>query len=165
MNKTGSEALKDAFYHYVELVHNDAQFPDHVWKAGFFTYLPTKKQKNRILKLSNEHEWGLDAQDIRGITITGSFISHVMKARMTKDGASWVECAEILSLSFHATSEIASNVSNQHYRQGLMFNSKKRVTVAGQSQYAISVFRVENEISPVTAYAGNRARFESKTGR
>lgn len=165
MNKIGSAALKDAFYHYVELIHSNAQFPDHVWKGGFFTYIPTKKQKSRILGLSNEHGWGLANQDIRGITITGSFLSHVIKARIEKDGASWRECAEILSLSFHATSEIANNVSKHHDRQGLMFNSKKRVTLAGKSQYAMSVFRVENEISPVTAYAGNRARFESKTGR
>ena len=163
VNRIGQSALKDAFYHYVSEIHNGVSFDESLWSIGFFTYLPTKKQQNKILSLARVNGWGVP--DVRGMTITGSFVAHVINARMKKDGATWEDCAEILSSSFHATSQIAENVSPEHDRQGLMFNSKKRVSFAGQSQYAISVFSIENEISPVTAYTGNRARFESKTGR
>lgn len=158
----GEEGLVNAFRDYVFEVEKGG-VPGDVWEVGFFSYLLTRKQIDHVKKICRQQRWPIP-KNLKGITIKGDFIKHVLNSRTSKDELTAAECADILSKSFHKNGEVGVNV--KHQNQGVILNSKNRVNVRGNSRYSMTIFNVEGDnLSPVTAYDADRAKINSIKNR
>lgn len=161
MLPVGEKALQEAFHFYTNAVSNGG-ISSELWETGFFSYLLTPKQKSLVKKICDQEGWGLPTV-ISGMTITGSFVKHVINARTLKDKSTIYEVAEILAITFHKNGQIAVNYN--HEEQGLIINSKNKVTINGNGRYAMAAFYVQKKLSPVTSYDADRAKILKKLGR
>mgnify|MGYP005987928667 CR=1 FL=1 len=77
--------------------------------------------------------------------------------------AFFLRISKILAITFHKNGQIT--VNDNHEEQGLIINSKNKVTINGNGRYAIAAFDVQKKLSPVTSYDADRAKILKKLGR
>ena len=157
MHQLGVNGFKDALSYFCEELHRKKKFPVEIYESGVFSYVLTKKQKNRIQAICKERCWPKNQS--QGVTVYVKDINHVLKSRIQKDQFTWGECAELMFLAYSPQSEIAFNDHKDSNHQTFILNAKKRFMVKDIAKYGGVILEVsKNNLAQVTCYDASRAK-------
>lgn len=154
----GEAGLEAAIYGFVREIENGT-IDKEATALGLFSYLLTKKQRYGIHQICQDQGWNIP--QVKGITITESYIKHVLEQRKVKDAVDANGCAAIISHAFSTKSKVTVNRGRN--QQAILFGAEKPMNAPEMKNlYGVAILQMaEKEITPVTAYHARGAKVKA----
>lgn len=164
MHRSGGLGFKDALFNFCERLNSNEILPQDFIDYGLFSYVLTKKQKNKIEKVCKDLGWPIN--NSKGVTVYVADIKHVLNARIKKDKYTWEQCAELMFLAYNPRSEMALNDHKEKNYQTFILNARDRFMVKDVAKYGGVILDVsKNNLAQVTSYDASQAKVKKILGR
>jgi len=164
MHRSGVLGFKEALLNFCERLNLNEIFSQELVDYGLFSYVLTKKQKNKIEKICKTYHWPIN--NSKGVTVYVKDLKHVLNARMKKDKFTWSECAELIFLAYSPRSEVAINDHKNKNYQTFVLNAQERFMVKNVAKYGGVILDVsKNNLAQVTSYDASQAKVKAILGR
>lgn len=157
MHRAGLLGFKEALLNFCERLYSNEIFPQELVDSGLFSYVLTKKQKNRMESICKKAHWPVN--NSKGVTVYIKDLKHVLNARIKKDNFTWNECAELMFLAYSHKSEIALNDHDNKNHQTFILNSREPFMIKDVAKYGGVILDVsKNNLAQVTSYDASQAK-------